>query len=1292
MSADTSHNQQLTGQRFIHALTNKTLDQVRLNHEKGMDYLTIDLPSQANAEASTMRDYHGRFLFELIQNASDTIGAVRDAQQWARPEGYRVYVELTEQALIVANDGVPFLEKDVESIIRWGETSKDPNKSIGYKGIGFKSVLEVTEAPEVFSAIVQFRFDRKTCYAEVRKIVGHANDIKLPVTRFIFPYSVDRLPESDRQRVQSLLQEEGYATVIRLPLIVPAAHVIRRINEDIDPALLLFLPGIDSIEVRLPGSEPRILSRRAENEVSCPKARDVALYDGAEFVSRWLLFEAPLRTIRRRAIIEALRDDSWKRVSKVGFALAFPLDDKGRLRIDGTSSERLYVYFPTHVQTGLHYRIHADFYIDAARKHISSADYNVWLAREIAGYVREVVAPSLAVCFGQDPRIVQALAPVAATDAFAGELRALIDKGLRKCAFVPSLDARHRSPEQIMLLPDGATVDMTAFRSYFPTADLARWMANRQFPVDALESDRSATTFLLSLGARRLTPADVFRLLDGRAPVQEPPQYAAFYRYLHRWHGQLDQAKRKAFISALAASRCVVIDNGSWRQPHERLYHAKLRQDTPVMPRAAQAAVVHPAAYDAAGTAGPTYGILALLEPPPRDYNAPEIIRSAIMPLFEDDRFESLGLEQRSEVYVYLFTYWKNLRTESADPGVERIKGRVKVPARPDHNRRRDEWLPAERVYFSSYWTGDDRLEQIYESFPGVAFLHRVRGLELTSAELSAWTAFWEWLGVARTPRIVIDEKAENRLWSQTWESVRNQHAHAGTDLWLQYVEFCRQKYGDCRVHGPGYRRLRRSVTAEGLAEFIERGDVEKLQLVYQLLAENWSRMKLRLPEAEILCYRQGCPQYARSDKAPSFFEYLVRQGEWIVAATEIAGRRELRLHRPQQCWHIPATESPAVRNLLPSPSADGMRSEYDAFNGYIGIRSIERATREDLVDILRSLPETYPDPTIAVATGRRTVPRAVAGLTRWISERINNSLAGMATADLPRLAEPPPLAASQGDALRYVFPPDSAFFADDRYHAARWKPHVPFAPLDINWKDAARFLGLKSISEHVTESCLPGADLPAETNRLMERFKRSRPYMLAVVGQERYSAVEEVARYLSSLELVVVDSLSVQRELTVAPYTLLQDNEAQIYLQQTTGRRAGSGGRAPREGVLYVRKGSEEHYDLLGIPIAEFVGIPSLADAFVILLDRGDKNRRLDYLAVYDLTGRDVEAMRQELERAGAATEIEPDSQPSSLDHSLLKQLRQQPVVTEPEPGLQATGKTQLAASTAGTSSIGGW
>ena len=106
---------------------------------------------------------------------------------------------------------------------------------------------------------------------------------------------------------------------------------------------------------------------------------------------------------------------------------------------------------------------------------------------------------------------------------------------------------------------------------------------------------------------------------------------------------------------------------------------------------------------------------------------------------------------------------------------------------------------------------------------------------------------------------------------------------------------------------------------------------------------------------------------------------------------------------------------------------------------------------------------------------------------------------------------------------------------------------------MEENWREAARYLGLSFISEYVEEDCVPGDVLENERSTLEERFKRARPYLLAVVNQQRGLAESDVARYLLNLRLKVVSTLVVHQRVTLPPGKLVVDDEAKIYVEKTS-------------------------------------------------------------------------------------------------------------------------------------------
>lgn len=94
------------------------------------------------------REYEGRFLYELIQNAYDA--------QPVNAEGDIVVLLDLEEGdhgvLYVANGGTPFTDHNFEAICDLARSDKAPDVSIGNKGVGFKSVLQVCQWPEIYSA------------------------------------------------------------------------------------------------------------------------------------------------------------------------------------------------------------------------------------------------------------------------------------------------------------------------------------------------------------------------------------------------------------------------------------------------------------------------------------------------------------------------------------------------------------------------------------------------------------------------------------------------------------------------------------------------------------------------------------------------------------------------------------------------------------------------------------------------------------------------------------------------------------------------------------------------------------------------------------------------------------------------------------------------------------------------------------------------------------------------------------------------------------------------------------
>ena len=103
--------------------------------------------------------YAHRQLFELVQNSAD---ALLDS-----PKGRSILIRLTDGFLYCADDGEPIDEDGIVGLMFSRMSSKRNTAAIGRFGLGFKSVLGVTDSPEFYSRSGAFRFD-KACAGNQR--------------------------------------------------------------------------------------------------------------------------------------------------------------------------------------------------------------------------------------------------------------------------------------------------------------------------------------------------------------------------------------------------------------------------------------------------------------------------------------------------------------------------------------------------------------------------------------------------------------------------------------------------------------------------------------------------------------------------------------------------------------------------------------------------------------------------------------------------------------------------------------------------------------------------------------------------------------------------------------------------------------------------------------------------------------------------------------------------------------------------------------------------------------------
>ncbi len=351
-----------------------------------------DTRSFGNMEQTLTREYWGRFLIELLQNARDAwLAAERDGEDGI------VRVRLTDEpALLVCNEGVPITPEIVlQSIGKFGESSKSYGAGIGHKGIGFKSVLEVSLTPEIYSRSerggefdLRVRFDpdearrlvldRSPAWKElVSELVSAGKEDgrgdRIPTLRF--PLWVDALPTAASRAAG--VDGRAFDTLVRLPyadrfdqrLGLDRAEFVSRARKAMDELtdeIVLFLAcfGTALLEDEAAPERTVRIDRvvRERRELASGGAfTAVDILRNGVTASSWWLYE---RSVDELPGLEG------------ELAVALPMD-----RLDGlaiprspvreastSSGEHFHLFFPTLIPTHLPFVPHAYFEVDAGRK------------------------------------------------------------------------------------------------------------------------------------------------------------------------------------------------------------------------------------------------------------------------------------------------------------------------------------------------------------------------------------------------------------------------------------------------------------------------------------------------------------------------------------------------------------------------------------------------------------------------------------------------------------------------------------------------------------------------------------------------------------------------------------------------------------------------------------------------------------------------------------------------------------------------------------------------------------
>lgn len=352
---------------------------------------------------------------ELLQNADD----VKECET--------VEILISEDELVVRNDGRPLLEDEFEAICHIGQSTKQEPGYIGHFGRGFKSVFSVSDHPQIRSGFLRFGFKRDRCVLPLHLVDETAVDEiqYAPATEVRLPFT--DLSEYDRSQLMGQIES--------LPRLMP------------------YLRNVSKISVVDHGE--RTTYRREETARGA--LTEVEIYKNEILYERRHIFgieEVPPEAEFSELVKHrALENEEEFRDEPVPIKISFPVDEDGN-PISGDEPSRLFNFFPTETELDIPFDIQADFLLDSDRSslHNTKSPYNQW----IFGLVSAVYEKAVEYYLERDSPTTTFLELVPTRKTLDSHLKRIqedILDVLREYECILGQDGEYHLPEQI-IVPD----------------------------------------------------------------------------------------------------------------------------------------------------------------------------------------------------------------------------------------------------------------------------------------------------------------------------------------------------------------------------------------------------------------------------------------------------------------------------------------------------------------------------------------------------------------------------------------------------------------------------------------------------------------------------------------------------------------------------------------------------------------------------------------------------------------------------------------------------------------------
>lgn len=297
--------------------------------------------------AADLYDDRTHFIFELLQNAEDSLGR---RMGWLGER--KIEFALSQNQLRFSHFGKPFDEADVRSVCEIAESTKDES-SIGRFGLGFKSVYTITDLPEI-----------------------HSGDEDFAIENYVFPKRLERtVRKVDETQIILPLRSEDLSI----------AQDIARGLRQLGPGSLLFLRHINEINWSIEGGASGFYLRTLPETLGPNVQRTTVIGnedDQTEIEQNWLVFHRDVFSAERNKVGQV----------EIAFLLIADKDIPSRWVVQPLAKSPLVVFFPTVVESHLGFLVQGPYQTTPSRDNIPLGEpWNQYLVKETSSLLVEAM-------------------------------------------------------------------------------------------------------------------------------------------------------------------------------------------------------------------------------------------------------------------------------------------------------------------------------------------------------------------------------------------------------------------------------------------------------------------------------------------------------------------------------------------------------------------------------------------------------------------------------------------------------------------------------------------------------------------------------------------------------------------------------------------------------------------------------------------------------------------------------------------------------------------------------------